>query len=182
MKKLLNIILASALSLSMYALDIFAYAPISGNVKSYTQTEYSIVNRFGDLFRVADTKIIHNFDSKFQETEVVELNAKDTVLNKTYNIYDRSNNLVEQDCYDADGILLWKTVITYKNNLKVDSSEYGKNGTLRGKVIYTYDGTQLIEETGYDFDGSLVYQPLRTSRLTLLLEQLALPGAGHHHD
>ena len=160
MKKLLSIILASALGLSVYALDIFTYAPINGNVKSYTQTDFSIVSRFGDLFRVADTKIIHNYDSKNLESEVIELNSKDVVINKTYNIYDSNNNLVEQDCYDADGILLWKTVITYKNNLKVDSSEYGKNGTLRGKVIYTYDGTQLVDETGYDSEGALVWKTI----------------------
>lgn len=160
MKKLLSIIVAATLSLSVYALDIFTYAPINGNVKSYTQTDFSIVSRFGDLFRVAETKIIHNYDAKNLETEIIELNAKDVVLNKTYNIYDSNNNLVEQDCYDGDGILLWKTVITYKNNLKVDSSEYGKNGSLRGKVIYTYDGILLADETGYDSEGALVWKTI----------------------
>lgn len=161
MKKLLLSVLSFLLCVSVFSLDLFQFSPVKGNIKSYTQNDFSIVSRFGDLFRILDTKVIYNFDDNGLETEVIELNSKDTVLSKTINLYDQNNNLIEQDCYDSNNNLLWKTVITYKDNLKVDSSEYGKYGTLRGKVIYTYDENQkLTEETGYDEDGALVWKTI----------------------
>lgn len=159
MKKLFLLVLSFFLSVSVFSLDLFKFSPIKGNIKSYTQNDFSIVSRFGDLFRILDSKVIYNFDDNGLETEIIELNSKDVVSSKTVNLYDQNNNLIEQDCYDSNNNLLWKTIIAYKDNLKVDSSEYGKYGTLRGKVIYTYnENKQLTEETGYDEDGALVWK------------------------
>ena len=51
MKKLLALTLAAGLSLSLFAADVFKYAPVTGNVKSYTETDFSIATRFGTLYR-----------------------------------------------------------------------------------------------------------------------------------
>ena len=62
MKRFLICLLAAGLSLSLYAADIFTYAPIKGVIKSYTETEYTIASKFGNYFRTPSTKITHSFD------------------------------------------------------------------------------------------------------------------------
>lgn len=158
MKKVLAFTLIAAMSMSLFALDIFNYVPVSGNVKSYTRTDYTITSKFGELFRTPNTKIITNIDDNGNVAEIIEATAKDVVINKTLYKYNEDGNQTEEACYDANSNLLWKTVITYKDGKKVDSSEYGKNGALRGKIVYAYDGDRLVEETGYDDEGYLVWK------------------------
>ena len=103
MKKILAFTLAASLSLSLFAADIFKYAPITGSVKAYTETDYSIATRFGTLYRTPSTKILHTFDSNGKETSSSELTPKDAVINTISSNYDSAGNLVEQVCTSADG-------------------------------------------------------------------------------
>lgn len=184
MKRILTLLLVVTLSMSLFALDIFKYVPFSGDVKSYTQTDFTITSKFGDLFRTPNMKIIHNFDANGNEIEVAELSAKEVLLNKTLSKYDSANNLLEQSCYDASDELLWKTIITYKDGKKIDSSEYGKDGVLRGKVIYGYSGNNLAEETGYDSEGALVWKTIYkyTDNKLTTVSQYALDGSLDSED
>ena len=81
MKKLLAFALTAGLSLSLFAADIFKYAPITGNVKAYTETDFTIATRFGTLYRTPSSKIMHIFDSNGKETTSSELTPKDAVIN-----------------------------------------------------------------------------------------------------
>ena len=67
MKKLLAFTIAAGLTLSLFAADVFKYAPVTGNVKSYTETDFSIATRFGTLYRTPSSKIMHVFDSNGKE-------------------------------------------------------------------------------------------------------------------
>ena len=184
MKRILTLLLVFTLSMSLFALDIFKYVPFSGDVKSYTQTDFTITSKFGDLFRTPNMKIIHNFDANGNEIETAELSAKDVLLNKTVSKYDSANNLIEQSCYDSSNELLWQTIITYKDGKKIDSSEYAKNGLLRGKVIYGYSGNNLAEETGYDSEGALVWKTIYkyTDNKLTTVSQYALDGSLDSED
>lgn len=184
MKRILTLLFVAALGMSVFALDIFNYVPFSGNVKSYTQTDFTITSKFGDLFRTPNIKIIHNFDRSGNEVEIAELSAKDVLLNKTLSKYDAYNNLIEQNCYDSSNELLWQTIITYKDGRKADSSEYGKNGQLRGKVIYGYTGNNLSEETGYDSEGALVWKTIYkyTDNKLTTVSQYSADGALDSED
>ena len=77
MKKLLAFALTAGLSISLFAADIFKYAPITGKVKAYTETEFSIASRFGTLYRTPSTKVMHVFDSNGKETTSSELTPKE---------------------------------------------------------------------------------------------------------
>lgn len=160
MKKLLAFTLAAALSLSLFAADIFKYAPVTGNVKSYTETDFSIATRFGTLYRTPSSKIMHVFDSNGKEISSSELTPKDAVINTITAKYDTAGNLVEQLCTSADGEVVWKSTNAYKNGLKVDASEYDRKGNLRARTIYTYENNLLVDESSYDGEGALIWKTI----------------------
>ena len=119
MKKLLAFALTAGLSLSLFAADIFKYAPITGNVKAYTETDFTIATRFGTLYRTPSSKIMHIFDSNGKETTSSELTPKDAVINTISTTYDTAGNLVEQLCTSADNEVVWKNTYAYKMDLKL---------------------------------------------------------------
>ena len=160
MKKILTFALAASLSLSLFAADMFKYAPITGNVKAYTETSYSIATRFGTLYRTPNSKIMHIFDSNGKEISSSELTPKDAVINTISAKYDTAGNLVEQVCTSADGEVVWTSRNTYKNGLKVDASEYDRKGNLRARTIYTYENNLLTDESSYDGEGALIWKTI----------------------
>lgn len=160
MKKLLALALTASLSLSLFAADIFTYAPITGNVKAYTETDFSIASRFGTLYRTPSSKITHNFDSNGKEITSSELTPKDAVINTIASEYDRTGNLIGQVCTSADGEIVWKNTYTFKNGIKMDASEYDRKGNLRARTIYTYDNDLLIDESCYDGEGALIWKTI----------------------
>ena len=174
MKKILAFVLTAGLSLSLFAADIFKYAPITGNVKAYTETDFSIATRFGTLYRTPSSKITHVFDSNGKETSSSELTPKDAVINTIATTYDTAGNLVEQLCTSADGETVWKNAYTYKSGLKMDASEYDRKGNLRARTIYTYDNNLLVDESSYDGEGALIWKTIykydETSRITSINE------------
>ena len=160
MKKLLTLAVAATFSLSLFAADIFTYAPITGSVKSYTETDFSIASRFGTLYRTPSTKITHAFDENGKEITSSELTPKDAVINTISSTYDTAGNLAEQVCTSADGEIVWKNTFAYKNGLKVDSSEYDRKGNLRARTIFTYDNNLLSDESSYDGEGALIWKTI----------------------
>ena len=160
MKKLLAFALTAGLSISLFAADIFKYAPITGKVKAYTETEFSIASRFGTLYRTPSTKVMHVFDSTGKETTSSELTPKDAVINTISSTYDSAGNLSEQLCTSNDGEVIWKNTFTYKNGLKADVSEYDKKGSLRARTIYTYENNLLTDESSYDGEGALIWKTI----------------------
>ena len=158
MKKLLTFIFAAGLSLSLFAADIFKYAPLSGAIKSYTETDFSIASRFGTLYRTPSKKITHAFDAKGKEITSSELTPKDAVINTISSTYDASGNITEQVCSSVDGEIVWKNTFAYKNGLKVDASEYDRKGNLRARTIYTYENNLLTDESSYDSEGALIWK------------------------
>ena len=160
MKKLLAFALTAGIAFSLFAADIFKYAPITGNVKAYTETDFTIATRFGTLYRTPSSKIMHIFDSNGKETTSSELTPKDAVINTITSTYDTAGHLVEQLCTSADGEVIWKNTFTYKNNLKVDASEYDRKGNLRARTIYTYDNGLLTDESSYDGEGALIWKSI----------------------
>lgn len=160
MKKLLSFIFVATFSLSLFATDIFSYIPLNGNVKSYTRTDYTITSKFGNYYRTPNVKFVKTFNASKKEIESSELTPKDSLINKITSVYDFDGNLTEQSCFVAENELIWKNVITYKNNLKTDSSEYDANGILKAKIIYTYENDKLVDETGYDGEGALIWKTI----------------------
>ena len=158
MKKILAFALTAGLSLSLFAADIFKYAPISGNVKAYTETNFTIATRFGTLYRTPSLKIMHIYDSNGKETSSSELTPKDAVVNTISTTYDTAGNLVEQHCTNNDGETIWKNTFAYKNGLKVDASEFDRKGNLCARTIYTYENNLLVDESSYDGEGALIWK------------------------
>ena len=160
MKKILAFALTATFSLSLFAADIFSYVPVTGNVKNYTETDFSIATRFGTLYRTPSTKILHTFDANGKETSSSELTPKDAIINTISSTYDSAGHLTEQLCTSADGEVVWKNTYTYKNGLKVDASEYDRKGNLRARTIYTYENNLLTDESSYDGEGALIWKTI----------------------
>lgn len=158
MKKLLAFAITASLGLSLFAADIFTYAPITGNVKAYTETDFSIASRFGTLYRTPSSKITHSFDTNGKEITSSELTPKDAVINTISSSYDRAGNLIEQVCTSADGEIVWKNTFTFKNGYKTDASELDRKGNLKARTIYTYDNNLLSDESSYDSEGALIWK------------------------
>ena len=158
MKKIITFVAMAAMSLSLFGLDIFNYVQINGNVRNYTQTDYDIGSKFGNLTRTPVLKTVTALDTAGRAIEVTELSPRDAILSKTANKYDVYGNLIEQNAYDAESKLLWRNIITYTNGQKSDTSEYDRNGLLRAKTIYQYTDGKLADETGYDGDGALLWK------------------------
>ena len=160
MKKILAFVCAASMSLSLFALDIFNYVPVVGNVRNYTETNFAISSKFGNYFRTPNAKVLHTLNKDGQETEFTELTAKDAVISKTVNTYDVYGNLTAQTCYDAEQNIIWKSETTYKGSNKADISEYGKDNILKSKIIFTYTDNLLTDETGYDGEGALIWKTI----------------------
>lgn len=160
MKKVLFVLLSFGISLSLFAADIFTYAPIKGTVKSYTETEFSIASKFGNYFRTPSSKFTHSFDAKGNETASIEYTPRDVELNKITSKYDSNGKLIEQVCTNADQEIIWKMSTSYKDGLKQDVSEYDAKGNLKDKTIFMYDGNKLIDETSYDGEGALMWKTI----------------------
>lgn len=158
MKKLLSIAFVATLSLSLFATDIFTYAPMSKNVRAYTETEFTIASKFGTYFRTPNAKITHSFNADGNEVEALELTARDAVIGSIESSYDENGKLTGQVCKNADEEIIWKNTVAYKNSLKSECSEYDANDVLKAKIFYNYEGENLTEETGYDAEGALVWK------------------------
>lgn len=159
MKKIISLAFAATLSLSLFAADIFTYAPISGNVKSYTKTEYSIASKFGNYFRTPSVKFLHTFDGA-QEIESGELTPRDAVVNKIVSTYDEEGRLSTQTFTNSDGDIVWKSTTTYKDGLKIDYSEYDATDNLKDRTIFTYENGLLVDESSYDGEGTLLWKTI----------------------
>ena len=162
MKKLFAFVCAAALCTALFADDIFTFVPVKGKVSKCTQTDYLITSKFGNYYRTPNKKTIHIYDDFGNETSVTESTTKDELLSKLVNTYNSSNQLTEQAAHDSDDNIIWKDVITYKNNLKADKSEYNKNGDLKSKTIYQYTDGLLTDETDYNADGALMWKTIYT--------------------
>lgn len=160
MKKIISVAFAISFALSLFAADIFEYVPLTGNAKNFTKTEYSIASKFGNYFRTPKVKYLHVFDEVGNEIESSELSPRDVVQNVISSVYDGDGNLTEQKFSNADGELIWKSTISYKNGLKSDFSEFDKDDNLKEKIIYEYDKDLLSAETIYDGDGALIWKTI----------------------
>jgi len=160
MKKLLTLAFAAGLSLSLFAADIFTYVPMTGSVKSYTKTDFSIASRFGTLYRTPSSKVIHYFDSTGKESSSSELTPKDAIINSITSSYDANGNLTERTCTNNDGEVVWKNTSEYKNGLKADSSEFDRKGNLKARTIYSYENKMLVDESSYDEEGALIWKTI----------------------
>lgn len=159
MKKLIASVAVLFVGISLFAVDVKKYVPLKGAVKSYTMTDYEISSQFGDYFRTPEMKQAHIFNGEI-EAESSEYSPNDVLVSKITNAYNDTGKLVAQTANDANGKILWRSVITYNNKgLKVDTSEESSDGVLKGRTIYTYNESNLlVDETTYNGKGALVWK------------------------
>lgn len=162
MKKVLLSLLSFIFCSSLFAIDIFSFVPVTGNVKNYTQIDYDISSKFGSYYKAPIGKVLHTLNVSGKEIETTELTPgkNPSVINKTVISYDVYGNKTGEVAYTKDDLVMWSSVISYKDNKMIDISEYGKDNQLKAKIIYTYDETTnlMIDETGYNGDGALVWK------------------------
>ncbi|MCI1209097.1 MAG: hypothetical protein LKF96_06610 [Treponema sp.] len=158
MKKLLIAALIANAAFA-FAYDTSPFLKPSGAVKSYTKTDYTITQKFGDFFRTPGALYKHTFDTSGREIASEEFNPQNEPVDKVTYEYDEKGNLAAQTAYDADATVEWKIISTRDaNGNKTDDSEYNKNGTLKGKSIYKYLDDGSVDESYYNGDGALIWK------------------------
>lgn len=162
MKKTLSFVLAASICISLFAADIFKFAPLQGEVGSYTKTNFTIASKFGKYFRTPSEKFSHTFDANGKEIESTEFTAKDVPLNTVKSTYDSLGNLISNVATTPEGEIIWKSEITYKNNLKSELSEYNSKNELKGKTIFIYTDGKLTDESNYNAEGALLWKIIYT--------------------
>ena len=156
MKKTIAALSFAALAVGLYAIDSEPTLAVVGSAKEYTRTAYTITEKFGDYYRAPKAKYVHVFDARGRETEMTELTAKDSFVERVTYAYDDSGRLTTTTCSDADGKATWKIVTTYDaNGNKVDETEYNAAEALTGKSIWKFTNKQS-EEAFYDAEGVLL--------------------------
>lgn len=164
MKKLLVLGFIAGICSSLSAINIFDYVSFEGNPKGYTQTDFLITSKFGNYYRTPKTKINRIFDGNgfdFESLEYeVESASKTTLTNKIEYNYDAFGNLLQQNAYNADSELIWRTEVSYENGIKTQVSEFDETNKEISRIIFSYDEkTGILKyESGYNSDGTLMWK------------------------
>ncbi len=127
---------------------------ITGKVKSITEYEFFIVKGKEVLYG----KHVTSYDKNGNETLRRSYNAHDSInfpdLVWDYK-YNEKGDKVEENIYNADGSLSWKTVFTYNiSGLLIETNRYPESGILMQRDIFKYDSAgRRIEYRSYDGNG-----------------------------
>ena len=117
---------------------------LKGKVKSITENTYEAVDKFGQIEKgdiLVDSSAVYTDDGHFK-------------------IYNEKGNKIEENYYNSNGSLIYKTTYKYdeKGN-KIEENYYNSNGRLYSKTTYKYDEKgNKIEEYHYDEDGKFNYK------------------------
>lgn len=136
---------------------------LKGKVKSVKQFSYEVVEKFGEITKginigwSEDDNSLSLYDDKGNLIEENLYNYDRILLLKYKNQYDDKGNLIEGNWYNPDGTLGFKSKYQYndKGN-KIEENWYDSDGKLIGKVKVQYDEKgNVIEETRYNSNGKL---------------------------
>lgn len=157
MKKYLFAAALASLSFQLFAFDPNSVLKTSGKVQSYTKTDYTITEKFGDYYRTPKAKYVHNFDAEGRVVESLEYTNKDVLVDRIVYTYDANGNLTATTGYDADNKLSWKTVSTYDDkNVKTEESEFNSSDILVSRSIWKNVAGKQSDESYYNADGALL--------------------------
>ncbi len=157
MKKTFIVLSAAALAANLYAFDPAPAITVTGAISSYTKTDYTITEKFGDYYRSPKAKYVHVFDAAGKQIETSELSIKDVLVDKITYTYDSNNNLTNTVCSDADGKVQWKITSVYDSNgNKTEESEFNAGDVLSNKSIWKLIPGKTSEESYYSAEGNLL--------------------------
>lgn len=157
MKKTLIVLSAAALTANLYAFDPAPAITVTGSVSSYTKTDYTITEKFGDYYRSPKAKYVHVFDAAGRQIETSELSIKDALVDKITYTYDNNNNITNTVCTDADGKVQWKIDSVYDaKGTKTEESEFNAGDVLSNKSIWKTVPGKSSEEAYYSAEGALL--------------------------
>ena len=165
-KKSVFAVAAISVAASLYAFDPDSSLKLEGTVGSYTKTEYTITQKFGDFYRTPKAKFVHEYDSSGKEAIASELTTRDSVVDRITFGYSPAGRLVQTICTDNEGKVSWKITADYDGDgNKIDESEYNASDILMNRTIWKFNGRN-VEESLYNADGALL-----TRTITRLDEQ-----------
>ena len=125
-----------------------------GKVKSVT--EYETANVKGK--EISFGKKVYTYDEKGNEVLMRSYDAHDSINFPDFRWdykYNDDGNKTEENIYNADGTLSWKTVFTYdKNGMVTEANRYHRYGALEERYVYTNDANgNKTGEASYNFKG-----------------------------
>lgn len=134
-----------------------------GSIKAYTETEYKIMEKFGELEKVYDKysqKKTVNFNIEGYIIGEIDVWLKDnSCTSKTLLIRDENCNLIEKSNFDLrDGEILSKSIFKYdERGNRIESNYYYSDKSMDCKSTTKYDENgQVIETDECKPNGSLI--------------------------
>lgn len=87
--------------------------------------------------------------------EVLKLNPKNEIIQKTIYVYDEDKKLIEKNYYGEDGLFEQKKTFTRNGDGKIIKiSTFDRAGIIIGEDLYSYNGKTLVQHThNYFHDG-----------------------------
>ena len=77
-----------------------------GNVKTFTETRYDAIMKFGEAIKEAQTyRFYYSFNNKGNKIELNTFNSDGSLDTKVIYKYDDKDNLIELNRYNPDGSL-----------------------------------------------------------------------------
>ena len=114
---------------------------LKGKVKSITENTYEAVEKFGQIEKdITISSYFHIYNEKGNKIEENRYNSDGRLDYKSTDKYDEKGNKIEINYYDSDGRLDYKS--TYKYDEKgnnIEGNYYNSNGRLWFKHTYIYD-------------------------------------------
>lgn len=111
---------------------------LKGNVKSVTETEYGTVDVSGKIEKESD------------------------MTGSIVSTYNRSGNIIEQKIVDSKGVMGFKTVYEYQNNLKTREISYNSKNKVTERWVATYNDKGEINEAYRVFEGRNIEKVINT--------------------
>ncbi len=127
---------------------------LKGKVKSVT--EYETVAIKGK--EVVLGKKVYTYDDKGNEVLMRSYDAHDTINFPDFRWdykYNDEGNKTEENIYNADGTLSWKTIFTYdKNGIVTEANRYHRDGVLEERYVYATDADgNKTSEASFNYKG-----------------------------
>ena len=129
---------------------------IKGRVKSIIEYESMTVKGR----QVTLGKKVYTYDDKGNQVLMRSYDAHDSNNFPDFRWdykYNANGDKTEENIYNPDGSLSWKTIFTYdKNRLLTEANRYHRDGSLKERYVYTNDASgNKTGQTSYNFKGEL---------------------------
>jgi len=136
------------------------YKKLKGKVRTVKTTEYRVTEKFGEIIKDENASMqyieIFTVNGNIEQKQWFGNGRLERVYNYIYD--DIGNNIVIETINESDSSLMSKTINKFNDDkYKIEENNYNAEGVLTYKSLYLYDDEgNIIEENYFDINGLLI--------------------------